>query len=455
MTKKVSRVLVTVLVCLVLLMLYLLSGTSGTEAMVEYMVDVRDPASGVLHVTMVIHPPSRPFMTLWLRDTYHRGLHRVENFAVTRSGGPLLSWQTLPGLADAHSVWTGFSRKPVEISYDVNTTWGKGQAPRSYLGPDFGYLRGMVVLYAPLTPMSVSGMLNNLDVLDDPAGQAELQFLLPDGWTLISPWGSGGIDAPVAHIRNVYFGLGPMAVTTTQVDHSALLLGVYAALDEEQVDRILREVPDLFETMGQLTGISPRSVTPYWAVTVLPVEPIHGGASGTNSLVTSDDQSTISHEMFHWWNGKTVETMPDANWIKEGFTKYYEAKVLYSAGIWSSNDFREHLDKLYERSGLEFVMIDGQWAPINLVQASENLVRRGAGEEYYKVYNGGALVAYFVDQELQRQGKSLDEMWCLLNDVDEPITTELFLQELEGLGGAELARECEDLVRGRQALPHP
>lgn len=451
MIRKSGRVAAIVLVCLAFFMLYMLSGTSGNEARIEYTVDARDPASGVLHVTMIIHPPVRPFMTLWLREANHDGLQRVENFSTRRDDGFLPTWQTLPGFADARSVWTGFSQEPIEIGYDVNPYWMKGQAPRSYLGPDFGYLRGMIFLYTPITPRSISGMLNNVDVLDDPAGQARLQFLLPEEWTLISPWGSGEIEMPVAYLRNTYFGTGPMSVATAQVGDSTLLLGVYTGLRKEQLDRFLQDVPQLFETMGKLTKLSPESGTPYWALTILPSDPIHGGASGIGSLVTSDEISTISHEMFHWWNGDVVETTPDANWIREGFTEYYEGRALYSAGIWSSAEMDEHLDKLHNRADLEFV-IDGQWVPVDLVQASTKQVR-GSDEEYYKVYNGGALVAYFLDQKLQKQGKALDEIWRLLNDMDEPITTDAFLQTLKILGGADLAQECEDLVYGRRAIP--
>ena len=407
LTKRISRVLTIVLVCLVLLVLYALSGFSSKEARVEYTVDIRDPASGVLHVTMVIHPPIRPFVTLWLRDTNQGGLHRVQYFSARRGSKLLPYWQTLPGFTDARSVWTGFSREPIEINYDVNPRWVKGRSPKSYLGPDFGYLRGMVMLYTPITPKGIPGMLNYIDALDDGAGQARLQFSSPDGWLLISPWGSGELEMPVAHIRNVYFGVGPMSITTVQVEDSTLLLGVYAGLSEAQQGRFLQDIPNLFETMEEITGFSPRSQTPYWALTVLPSEPIGGGSSGTNSLVTSNNLSVISHEMFHWWNGRTVVTMPEANWIEEGFTKYYEGKMLYSAGAWSSDEFREHLDKLYEHAELG---LDGQPVPINLVQASENLVRRGA-DGGYNVYHGGALVAYFLDRELQEQGKSLDEMW--------------------------------------------
>ncbi len=455
MIRKASRIIAIVAGCLVLLTLYMLSSSSSSETRVEYTVDARDPANGILHVTMVLHPPVRPFVTLWLRDTRQGGLQRVEHFSASRDGKLLPNWQSIPGLGDARNVWTGFSRDPIEIRYDVNPRWVKGQAPRSYLGPDFGYLRGMVVLYTPITAKSISGMLNNVDVLEDSAGEARLRLLLPDGWTLISPWKSSDSDMPIAYLRNIYFGVGPMSVATAQVGDSVLLLGVYRGLEEEQRDRLLQDIPQLFETIGKLTGISPISTTHYRALTILPNDPIHGGASGVNSLVTSDDLDTISHEMFHWWNGDAVRTMPDANWIREGFTEYYEGKVLYSAGIWSSDEFDEHLAKLYEQNAVGLTRIDGQWTPVNLIQASENLARRQAEEEYYKVYNGGALVAYFLDQKLQAQGKSLDEIWRLLHEADEIITTDIFLQKLALLGGAELARQCEDWVYGRAALTHP
>src|SRR5512134_729532 len=107
--KRSVRILANVLACLVLFALYLLSGSSGREARIEYTVDARDPASGVLHVTMEIQPPIRPFLTLWLRDVNHAGVQRVENFSVSRDGRPLPNWQTLPGFGDARNVWTGFS----------------------------------------------------------------------------------------------------------------------------------------------------------------------------------------------------------------------------------------------------------------------------------------------------------------------------------------------------------
>lgn len=446
MTKKIA---IFPLVCLVSFALYLWSGTTAGEPRFEYRVDAHSAASGVLHVTVVIQPPVRPFVTLWLRDAQQGGRPRVEGFSASRDGRALPSWQPLPGTGDARNVWTGFRRAPITVRYDVNPRWVKGQSPKAFLGPDFGYFKGEVFLYTPIAPRGIPGMLNLGGSPDAGAGQAELEFLLPDGWTLVSPRGHGRLEMPIPEMRGTYFGIGPMSLNTAQVGESTLLLGVYAGLGQAEKDRFLRDIPVLFETMGKTTGLAPDSETPYWALTILPSEPIGGGSSGTNSLVTSNKLPTISHEIFHWWNGDTINTTPDADWIHEGFTTYYEGKMLYAAGIWSLDEFNQYLDGLYE--DLERTP-GGTPAPLNLVQASEDLMQ-GANEEYYNVYHGGALVAFFLDRELQAQGKSLDEIWGLLDRIEGPITTQIFLQELETLGGAELAKTCEDLVYGRRAIP--
>ena len=169
-----------------------------------------------------------------------------------------------------------------------------------------------------------------------------------------------------------------------------------------------------------------------------------------NSLVVHNKLSTIAHEMFHWWNGRTIQTTPDANWIKKGFTTYYEGKILYAAGLWSEEKFSDYVDYLRMK-----LWRDREPTPIDLLEASKKLLVKKMEEEYDNVYFGGALVAHGLDQRLQEQGNSLDEIWKLLNSRGGAVTTEVFLQALGELGGAELARECESLVYGRRTIGLP
>jgi hypothetical protein len=362
----------------------------------------------------------------------------------------LLNWRTLPGNVDFRNVWTGFRREPVEVAYDVDPKWVKGRSPKCFLGRDFGYFRGMTTLYTPVSPRAVRGLLGQTEIQDRGGGRAELRFSLPEGWTAVSPWGDGPREIPLAGLRNTYFGVGPMSVSNVRVGESFLVLGVYNGLSERQKDLLLRGIPRLFETMAAATEVSPRGLTPAWALTVLPAEPIGGGASGVGSLVTSNRINVISHEMFHWWNGSTIVSVPEANWFKEGFTSYYEGKMLLMSGFWSLQEFTARLAGL--RAGL---WKEGDPGPVNLIRASVDLVRRGAASESDKVYSGGALVAWHLDRELERQGKSLDGIWKRLLDTGKPVTPALFFDVLGKWAGAEIARDCEDRVTGRRPLEDP
>ncbi len=444
------RLLGAALVGVVLSLAYLVGGSAGKSVRVDYGLDLRAPESGRIRVTMTIHPPVRPYVTLWLRDSIQDGRRRVRIASFRRAGRSLPNWRTFPGTADMRNVWTGFGREPVEVVYEVDPKWVKGRSPKCFLGPDFGYFRGMTTLYTPVTPRAVRGLLGQTEIQDRGGGRAELRFSLPEGWTVVSPWGDGPQKIPLSGLRNTYFGVGPFSVSSVRAGESSLVLGVYDGLGESQKDWLLRGIPRLFETMAAATEVSPRGLTPSWALTVLPAEPIGGGASGVGSLVTSNRINVIAHEMFHWWNGSTVVSVPEANWIKEGFTSYYEGKMLLMSGIWSYQEFTARLAGF--RAGLRK---GGDPGPVNLIRASLDLVKRGAVSESEKVYSGGALVAWYLDRELQKQEKSLEGIWKRLLDAGKPVTSALFFDVLGDWAGSELARECEARVRGRRPLEDP
>jgi hypothetical protein len=448
--RRVRRLIGAALAGVVLSLAYLVGGSAGKSVRVEYELDLRAPESGLIRVTMTIHPPVRPYVTLWLRDSIQDGRRRVRIASVRRAERSLPNWRTFPGTTDMRNVWTGFGRDPVEVVYEVDPKWVKGRSPKCFLGPDFGYFRGMTTLFTPVTPRAVRGLFGQTEIQDRGGGRAELRFSLPEGWTVVSPWGDGLREVPLSGLRNTYFGVGPFSVSSVRAGESSLVLGVYDGLGERQKDRLSRGIPRLFETIAAATEVSPRGLTPSWALTVLPAEPIGGGASGVGSLVTSNRINVIAHEMFHWWNGATIVSVPEANWIKEGFTSYYEGKMLLMSGIWSLQEFTARLAGF--RAGL---WEDGDPGPVNLIRASVDLVRRGAVSESEKVYSGGALVAWYLDRELQKQDKSLDGIWERLLDTGKPVTPALFFDVLGRWAGAELARECEARVSGRRPLEDP
>lgn len=440
----VSIGMITILVSLAAL--YLLTGVSSAGTQVRYTIDLSDPSAKIIAVSLTVHPDPMPFVDLYLREPVQGDRQRVTAFTVERNGKPVATWQTLPFFPDAIRLWNGFSADPVTITYQIDPLWMKGErSPRSYLGPDFAYIRGMVTLY---TPLALQDFLErDFDHPGTEAGFADVEVVLPQGWKMVSPFGSEKIVTQTALLRNAYFGFGPFSLQDLTIVETPFLLGVYEGLPTENRVSLSQNIPVLFQTMQAMTGFSPKRDTCFWSLAIFPTEPIHGGASGTGSLVVQNDIDIIAHEMFHWWNGTTLLTTSDANWIKEGFTTYYAAKSLYASGLWTEEQYLSETEKFRVK-----YWAGAQPHPVNIIEASNRLVLQNDPHAYDTVYHGGALLAYALDQRLQAQGKSLDMLWPVLMNLNQPVSSEDFLKALEAVGGADLAEQAERILIGREVL---
>jgi hypothetical protein len=450
--RKLFVLLFSVLVGCGLFGFYLLSGFADQDTQVDYQVNIEDPASGIMDVSMTLYPSKRLFVDLFLRDTKLEGRKRVSDLHVSRGEMSLPYWQTVPFYPDFIRIGVGFEDEPIRVTYKVDPLWNKGTAsPVSYLGSDFGYLRVMVSLYTPFTLFDLESFYKHIDSQGPQAGMAEAAFSLPEGWQLVSPWGSGQITAPVADFRNTYLGVGPLLVIPVQAEESLLLLAFHEGLPREDREKLQKEIPLIFSEARRLTGFAPRSRAPAWSLTILPEEPIYGGAAGTNSLVADwISLPLVAHEIFHWWNGKTIEYSASANWIEEGFTTYYEAKLLVLAGFW-----QQEMLSVYFEDKAHLLEKENKQLQLDLVASSEKLTRRHNPEDYVRVYYGGALLAYYLDRRLMEQGQSLDSIWAELHPASGPITSESFFRELETLGGAELAELARQAASGILPIPIP
>jgi hypothetical protein len=227
----------------------------------------------------------------------------------------------MPGSSDFLRIWLGGNDAPVDIKYKIDPSWIKGDVPRSLLGADFGYLRGMVTLYTPYTLSDVTAMLQRRDLGGDQAGMAELSFDLPAGWNCLLPWDD--LQAvPLAELRNVYLPVGPLSAEDSSFGQARFVLAQEASLSSETRQSMSRLLPALFAEAQANLGIAPSNLADRFVVSILPEDPIHGGAAGISSLICSPEPETLAHEMFHWWNGHTLVWRSDAEWIHEGFTVY-------------------------------------------------------------------------------------------------------------------------------------
>ncbi len=155
MLNRLGKALAACLTVLLLLGIYILPGFSNERVTIRYDVTIDDPKSGEVKVRTTVYPTGKPHLHLFLRDPVSDSDRRIEDFQARRNACPMPFWQTIPGLSHIKTLWTGFSKQPIDLTYTAHATCGQGTKMTSYVGPDFGYLRAMNILYTPITPGDV------------------------------------------------------------------------------------------------------------------------------------------------------------------------------------------------------------------------------------------------------------------------------------------------------------
>lgn len=147
-----------------------------------------------------------------------------------------------------------------------------------------------------------------------------------------------------------------------------------------------------------------------------------------SAIGTDEDRllSITSHELFHVWNVKRIvparftpydywkETPTHLLWVMEGMTSYYGDLTLRRAGIWSNDEYVEHLRKEIEM--LE--NLPGRHI-LSLAQASfdgwlsDPVRRHDHPNTWISFYNKGEIVCALLDLTIRRAtegAKSLDDV---------------------------------------------
>lgn len=104
-------------------------------------------------------------------------------------------------------------------------------------------------------------------------------------------------------------------------------------------------------------------------------------------------ETLITHEYFHNWNkpGADDDSM---HWFSEGFTVFYERRILYRLGMFTAEEYVSHLN----RKMREYMTSPHREAPNSTYVASRMLDRELQSLPYVR----GAVIAVMVDHEIRR-----------------------------------------------------
>ena len=254
---------------------------------------------------------------------------------------------------------------------------------------------------------------------------AEVEILVPDHWTISSPW-PAVTGSQNKFIADTWISLVNNALVVGEHRQRVLEDGdmtVVLALDE----RLSKSV-DIFEqtfrkqlgAYRQLFGGTPKS---RYLVTIRIADEDDGESfeNSFNQVITPGRleqraivwANTMGHELFHYWNGNHVlvgaETQ-NVEWFSEGFTEYYSSLTLLRTGLIDEDLWFRKLETYLAR----YVISTRMWPvdTVSLVDAGQD-----KHKNWLRIYGGGATMALVLDIEIRSATngkKGLDDVMRLL-----------------------------------------
>jgi predicted metalloprotease with PDZ domain len=209
---------------------------------------------------------------------------------------------------------------------------------------------------------------------------------------------------------------------------------------------------------------------------------VQGELSGTG---LAEALETAAHEFFHLWNVKrlrpaglgpfdyTREQYTRSLWFTEGVTAYYAYLHLLRSGVWSRQQFLEHLAE--EIRGLELepgrLLMSAESSSFHawFYDRSPQMQETNFANTTISYYNKGAVLGMLLDLEIRaRTGgqKSLDDVLLAMYrkfyappaaDYYGPgqgYKSEDILQAVNAVAGSDFTTFFERYVRGTEPLPY-
>lgn len=151
------------------------------------------------------------------------------------------------------------------------------------------------------------------------------------------------------------------------------------------------------------------------------------GVTGGGSL--SEAEETAAHEFFHLWNVKrlrpaalgpfdyTKEDYTRSLWFAEGITQYYSYVHLLRSGLWSRDDFLDHLageiQQLREDPGRTMMSAESSSFHAWFYDRAPQMQQTNFVNSTISYYNKGAILGMLMDLKIRARthgGKNLDDV---------------------------------------------
>lgn len=419
----------------------------------SFRVDVASANAPKIHVTLQFKGNGRGLTVLRLPSSW-AGQNRLEdsirnlktdsNTQVLGRAGESLSLKYSP-------------HHHIMVTYDlVAGSTGALQHPREF----------RVIL----TEASAIFNGNNALVFPDISESAKVRIgfewkNLPQGWSATSSFGRKNRVSKfsgswrLAH--NALFAAGDFRIKSLDVDGESLTLairGKWLFSDPEASDEIARLIK------AERRFWRERHRDKFLAV-VSQFDQESGSSDGTaftdsvlfflsrKSIFDANLRSQLAHEVFHTWNPYKlrIERTDSTQWFTEGFTRFYQDRLLHDAGLISYPEYIERLNFTVAR----------YWTSSdrNSSQKQWLLRRQNGNADSSLPYDRGAVIALWLDQALRTRSHNTYSLDDAMRDLQlrrgPGLTSDPLVSALSETLSVDQRNRLHAIVEGGDTVPLP
>ena len=394
--------------------------TATPPVAVSFTLDVTEPESGNVKVEMAVENNRDDELTLGI-PVWAPGRYRVIPFsrAVRNLEAEIDGKKAEVAATDNDSQWTLKTGRALKFTVKYTLRPQAVQVLQGNLNANHYDLDG------PAAYLYIKGRMN---------GPHKVTFKMPGDWKVGTGLKKLGDATYGARDYDTFVDcpteLGKFDLHTFTHDNVTYEIVVHAAgaIDGPKLTEVCRKI-----VAEQMKLLGPAPFDRYVFILHLPDGMSGQGLEHLNStdidypypLVKADPlnaASMISHEFFHLWNVKRIRpkelgpfdyTQPvrsKALWFSEGVTSYYGDLSLLRAGVWTRDQYFQHLAEEVRQL---------QQNPVRKTQTVEEASRtvwdrrRGSRTGAVDYYNKGELLGLLLDlriRKLTSNKKSLDDL---------------------------------------------
>ncbi|HTF56104.1 MAG TPA: PDZ domain-containing protein, partial [Planctomycetota bacterium] len=444
---------------------------------VSFTLDVTDPGSGNVKVEMGVENNRDDELTLGI-PVWAPGRYQVLPFyrAVRNLEAEIDGKKTEVAATDSDSRWTLKTGRAGKFTVRYTLRPQAVQVLQGNLTPDHYDLDG------PAAYLYIKGRMN---------GPHQVTFKLPEGWKVGTGLKKLGDATYGARDYDTFIDcpteLGTFDLHTFTHDNVTYELVVHAAgpVDGPKLTEICRKI-----VTEQMKMLGPAPFDRYVFLLHFPQARVGNGLEHLNStdidygyMWVKDDPlyaaSVLSHEFFHLWNVKRIRpkelgpfdysqpVRSKALWFSEGVTSYYGDLSLLRAGVWTREQYFQHLAEEVRQL---------QRNPVRKTQPVEESSRtvwdrpRGSWAGAVDYYNKGELLGLLLDlriRKLTSNRKSLDDLMRHLyrtlvvepgkagkGEIGIGFEEDGILKAANAVAGSDLTEFFAKYVSGTEELPY-